>query len=256
MRQPSVIVVGLALSAGLALNLSAPVGARAAETAKPAEGAAEASSPAAGLQCRDTGRFSPPKIPWMGDFTYKVALTVKEGHPDDVNVEAVRGPDHSSNRKVVKALSEHIRQHYVCEGSDSATELYLSVKFRHETSEALKQRQRAADETRQAAAALAASAVEAKMAAGTLVPVRAGMICTTMGKPELPRVNAVGELELAVLAVVTDGKVSDVDSKLLVGSKDMALNQKFIDSVERALRDTYVCPGDHVFEQHFRFKLS
>ncbi len=256
MRQPSAIVVGLVLGAGLALNLSAPEGARAAETAKPAEAADAASAPAAGLRCRDTGRFSPPKIPWMGDFTYKVALTAKDGRPDSVSVEAVRAPDHGSNRKVVDALSEHIRQHYVCEGSDTATELYLSVHFQHEISEALRQRARTADERRQAAAALAASAVEARMAAGTLVPVRAGVVCTAMGKPELPRVNAVGELELEVQAVVTDGKVSAIDSKLLVGSKDAMLNQKFIDSVERALRDTYVCPGDHIFEQRFRFKLS
>ena len=49
MRQPSVIVVGLALSAGLALNLSAPLGARAAETAKPADAAAAGSHGAEAL---------------------------------------------------------------------------------------------------------------------------------------------------------------------------------------------------------------
>jgi len=82
------------------------------------------------------------------------------------------------------------------------------------------------------------------------------MVCTAMGKPEAPRVNAVGKLSLEALVGVTDGKVTLVDIKLKLGSKDAALNQKFIDLVSRTIRETYHCPGDHVFRQEFAFTMS
>jgi len=94
------------------------------------------------------------------------------------------------------------------------------------------------------------------MAAGTLVPVQASMVCTAMGKPNLPRVNAVGKLLLNVVAEIIEGKVAFVDAKLKMGSIDPAINKLFIDEVTRTIKGTYVCTGNHVFEQEFEFLLS
>jgi hypothetical protein len=219
--------------------------------------AAEGEPPVAPtLNCRDTGRFSPPTIPWIGDFIYKVSIGAKQGRPEKVDIETIRGPDTGSNHQVVSALKQHIREHYACEGEASNTELYLSVKFKHDRPKGQAEWEQVVQAERQNAAARAASAVQANMAAGTLEPARAAMVCTKMGKPDLPRVNAVGTLELQALALVTDGRVTAVDIKLMVGSKDAALNQKFIDMVERTMRDTYVCPGNSMFEQRFLFKIS
>lgn len=232
---------------GLVLALADPGRAWAAENETP---------PAAPLNCRDTGSFVPPTIPWMGDFTYKVSIDAQQGRTSAVNIETLRGPDTRSNSHVVSTLAEHIRRHYVCDGEGTSTEFYLKVNFKHDKLEGLAAHQKVLLDSIQSAAARAASATQANQAAGTLEPVRAALICTAMGKPNVPRVNAVGTLELSALSLVTDGKVTALDIKLLVGSKDQALNQKFIDVVERTLRDTYVCPGNHVFEQRFRFKMS
>ncbi|HEY1092320.1 MAG TPA: hypothetical protein VGE47_14600 [Burkholderiaceae bacterium] len=55
---------------------------------------------------------------------------------------------------------------------------------------------------------------------------------------------------------VIDGKVTSVDAKPQMDSKNTSLNQMFIDSVARAMKETYVCPGNHVFSQEFQFRIS
>lgn len=221
--------------------------------AKAAEGESAATSM---LTCRDTARFSPPTIPWIGDFVYKVSIGAKQGRPEEVGIRTVRGPDTESNHLVVSALKQHILEHYVCDGEAADTEFNLTVQFKHDRPKGQADWDQVAQLKRQGAAPREASAAQASMAAGPLEPTRTAMVCTKMGKPELPRVNAVGTLELQALALVTDGKVTAVDIKLMMGSKDAALNQKFIDMVERTMRNTYVCPGNHIFEQRFRFKIS
>jgi len=229
-------------------------------------GAAEAPADKPAAACRDTGSFVPPNIPWMGKFAYKVAFKPSKGRPEDVEVTAVRGPDRVSNRQVIEALQDHIKHHYVCEHEAPEQLFHLMLSFRHEVP-ALDEKMTARSAAWQAkqsllhaaAAASAAAAKAADMPASTLVPLvplRAGMVCTTMGKPDVPQIQAVGTVSLHVIAEVTDGKVTLVDTKLRMGSNEPSLNQKFIDSVDRALRDTYRCPGNHIFEQEFVFKIS
>lgn len=213
--------------------------------------------------CHGTSDFTPPVIPWMGKFIYKVSTTVKDGRPDDVDVSMVRGPDRDSNRKIERELEEHIKKNYVCEGTASKSVFYVALNFGHnipglaERRAAREAASGASEPTpRLQAAASAAAAETAGMAAGTLVPIKAGMVCTAMGKPTLPRVNAVGKLILNVVAEVIEGKVAFVDAKLKMGSTDPAINKLFIDGVTRTIKDTYICPGNHVFEQEFQFLIS
>lgn len=212
-------------------------------------------------QCRETGHFVPPQIPWMGDFAYKVSVTAKDGRPDDVSIKTLRGPDRTSDRVVTDALREYIRKNYVCEGVDQTSELTLMLHFKHEMPQALLEKQ-IASRAAQAASALAATASAPSTAAAADVPgagptpARAGMVCTVMGKPDVPRVNGTGELSLHAIAGVTEGRVTVVDIKLKTGSREPSVNQVFIDSVTRVMQDTYRCPGDHIFTQEFRFKIS
>lgn len=231
-------------------------------------GSARAASEDAAADCRDTSSFALPEIGWMGKFAYKVSIRSREGRPEDVKVQTVRGPDRYADRTVTEALQKHVQKNYVCGPDAKEHVFYVVLNFTHEVA-ALAQKQAAqraaykAEETsaHAAAAASAAAAVAADVPAGTLVPVlvplpSAGMICTAMGRPEAPRINAIGTITLHVIADVTDGRVTLVDAKIKQGSPEPALNRKFIDLVSSTMRDTYRCPGNHVFEQEFMFSMS
>jgi len=86
--------------------------------------------------------------------------------------------------------------------------------------------------------------------------ITAGMVCTKMGKPEMPSVNWSGEALYKAVATVKAGRVSAVEITSLRGGVDRKAQRALIQAIEATLRDTYECPGDHVFEQEFQFKIE
>lgn len=86
--------------------------------------------------------------------------------------------------------------------------------------------------------------------------VTAGMVCTKMGKPEMPSVNWSGEALYRAVATVKAGRVTAVEITSLRGGVDRKAQRALTQAIEATLRDTYECPGDHVFEQEFQFKIE
>jgi protein TonB len=86
--------------------------------------------------------------------------------------------------------------------------------------------------------------------------VTAGMVCTKMGKPEMPSVNWSGEALYKAVATVKSGRVTAVEITSLRGGVDRKAQRALVQAIEQTLRDTYECPGDHVFEQEFQFKIE
>jgi protein TonB len=84
----------------------------------------------------------------------------------------------------------------------------------------------------------------------------AAMVCTKMGKPEMPSVNWSGEALYKAVATVKSGRVTAVEITSLRGGVDRKAQRALIQAIEQTLRDTYECPGDHVFEQEFQFKIE
>lgn len=86
--------------------------------------------------------------------------------------------------------------------------------------------------------------------------ITAGMVCTKMGKPEMPSVNWSGEALYKAVATVKSGRVTAVEITSLRGGVDRKAQRALVQAIEATLRDTYECPGDHVFEQEFQFKIE
>jgi protein TonB len=86
--------------------------------------------------------------------------------------------------------------------------------------------------------------------------ITAGMVCTKMGKPEMPSVNWSGEALYRAVATVKAGRVASVEITSLRGGVDRKAQRALIQAIEQTLRDSYECPGDHVFEQEFQFKVE
>ncbi|HEY1128130.1 MAG TPA: ABC transporter substrate-binding protein [Roseateles sp.] len=86
--------------------------------------------------------------------------------------------------------------------------------------------------------------------------VTAGMVCTKMGKPEMPSVNWSGEALYKAVATVKAGRVTAVEITSLRGGVDRKAQRALVQAIEATLRETYECPGDHVFEQEFQFKIE
>ena len=86
--------------------------------------------------------------------------------------------------------------------------------------------------------------------------ITAGMVCTKMGKPEMPSINWSGEALYKAVATVKAGRVASVEITSLRGGVDRKAQRALIQAIEATLRDTYECPGDHVFEQEFQFKIE
>ncbi|KQY88337.1 MULTISPECIES: hypothetical protein [Roseateles] len=110
----------------------------------------------------------------------------------------------------------------------------------------------AADIPRPAPAAAPAPAPVAKPAG----KVTAGMVCTKMSKPELPSVNWSGEALFKAVATVKAGRVVSAEVTSLRGGVDRKAQRALIQAITQTLQDTYECPGDHVFEQEFQFKID
>ncbi|HEU6455051.1 MAG TPA: hypothetical protein VN201_06265, partial [Roseateles sp.] len=86
--------------------------------------------------------------------------------------------------------------------------------------------------------------------------ITAGMVCTKMGKPDMPSINWSGEALYKAVATVKSGRVTAVEITSLRGGVDRKAQRALIQTIEQTLRDTYECPGDHVFEQEFQFKIE
>ncbi|MFG6488410.1 ABC transporter substrate-binding protein [Roseateles sp. BYS78W] len=86
--------------------------------------------------------------------------------------------------------------------------------------------------------------------------VTAAMVCTKRGTPEMPSVNWSGEALFKAVATVKAGRVTAVEIQSLKGGVDRKAQRAMVQAIEATLRDTYECPGDHVFEQEFQFKID
>lgn len=86
--------------------------------------------------------------------------------------------------------------------------------------------------------------------------ITAGMVCTKMGKPEVPSVNWSGEALYKAVATVKAGRVTSVEITPLRGGVDRKAQRAMTQAITQTLQDTYECPGDHVFEQEFQFKIE
>lgn len=86
--------------------------------------------------------------------------------------------------------------------------------------------------------------------------ITAAMVCTKMGKPESPSVNWSGEALYKAVATVKAGRVASVEITSLRGGVDRKAQRAMVQAIEATLRETYECPGDHVFEQEFQFKID
>ncbi len=87
-------------------------------------------------------------------------------------------------------------------------------------------------------------------------PKTAGMVCTKMGKMEAPSVNWSGSALYKVTATVKAGRVASMEVTSLRSGVDRKAQRVLIAAIEATLRDTYECPGDHVFEQEFQFNIE
>lgn len=87
-------------------------------------------------------------------------------------------------------------------------------------------------------------------------PVTAGMVCTKMGKLEAPAVNWSGEALYKATATVKAGRVTSVEFAALRGGVDRKAQRQLTQAIADHLKDTYECPGDHIFEQEFHFKID
>lgn len=87
-------------------------------------------------------------------------------------------------------------------------------------------------------------------------PKTAAMVCTKMGKPEVPSLNWSGRAEFKATATVKAGRVVSVELAVIKGASDRKAQRAMQNAISQALADTYECPGDHVFEQDFVFNIE
>ncbi|MBV8502682.1 MAG: hypothetical protein JO006_13300 [Paucibacter sp.] len=84
--------------------------------------------------------------------------------------------------------------------------------------------------------------------------ITAAMVCTKMGKPEMPSLNWSGEALYKAIATVKAGRVASVEITPLKSGVDRKAQRAMIAAITQTLQETYECPGDHVFEQEFQFR--
>ena len=103
---------------------------------------------------------------------------------------------------------------------------------------------------------VAATPAPAPVAAPVAKPtkVTAGMVCTKMAKPEMPSLSWSGEALYKVVATVKAGRVASMEVTSLRSGVDRKAQRALIAAIETTLKESYECPGDHVFEQEFQFK--
>ena len=85
-------------------------------------------------------------------------------------------------------------------------------------------------------------------------PQEAGAVCTKMTAPVMPNVNGTGEALFRVTAATSAGRVTSLEILALRNTMDGRSLRAFKSSIESALREGYVCPGDVSFVQEFQFR--
>lgn len=85
---------------------------------------------------------------------------------------------------------------------------------------------------------------------------QAGMVCTQMARPELPAVSWTGEAVFKILATVREGRVVATEVLVARGAMDAKTRRLLMAAVDGTLREHYVCPGNHRFEQEFAFRVD
>ena len=87
--------------------------------------------------------------------------------------------------------------------------------------------------------------------------ITAAMVCTKMSKPEMPAITSwSGEALYKAVATVKAGRVVSVEVTPLKGGVDRKAQRLLIGAITQTLQETYECPGDHVFEQEFQFRVE
>lgn len=84
----------------------------------------------------------------------------------------------------------------------------------------------------------------------------AGMLCQTMGVPELPAASVEGLAAFKVLGTVRNGRVVAVDIAITKALSDSRVMRKLQHNIDSTLRNTYSCSSDGQFQQEFVFRLE
>lgn len=85
---------------------------------------------------------------------------------------------------------------------------------------------------------------------------QAGMVCTQMARPELPALSWSGEAVFKILATVREGRVVATELLAARGALDGKTRRQLMGAIVSTLREHYVCPGNHRFEQEFAFRVD
>ncbi|UXH76949.1 hypothetical protein [Roseateles amylovorans] len=83
-----------------------------------------------------------------------------------------------------------------------------------------------------------------------------GVVCTAMASPTLPSVNWTGEALFRAVADVQAGRVVAVQIQTLQGQLDARTRRAFTGAIETTLKEGYLCPGNHRFQQEFSFRVD
>lgn len=86
--------------------------------------------------------------------------------------------------------------------------------------------------------------------------VTAAQVCRTMGRPQLPPLNWKGDALYEAMVEVKDSHVVSVALKALKPISNPTAQTGVEGAIEQAIRQTYDCPGNHVFVQQFQFKYD
>ncbi|MEO6279716.1 ankyrin repeat domain-containing protein [Roseateles sp.] len=81
------------------------------------------------------------------------------------------------------------------------------------------------------------------------------MNCVRMAHPQVPRTDWTGSILLKAIAQIRDGIVETADIQLIGEPQRPNVVEVFRKAILMALSG-YQCPGDHVFEQVFQFKID
>lgn len=84
----------------------------------------------------------------------------------------------------------------------------------------------------------------------------AAAFCSQMGRPDMPPVNWAGTALLRVVAETKGGRVRVISVEPTLTPPNAVAEGKLVDAVKKAVNETYVCSGEHVFEQEFSFVVE
>lgn len=107
-------------------------------------------------------------------------------------------------------------------------------------------------------AAVAAEPVAASSARAQPVPVAAGIVCSRTPPPQAPAVSSEVRGSIFVIGTLKAGRVVQVEVQrtTLKGVTDRRVLRAFVQAIETAMKEGYVCVGDDVqIRQEFYFDI-